>query len=232
MSALRSDDPSLGTCAPFPRLLESVDPSLFRGMNGSQRRGDGGRDGANRLRSRVRGLVVGLPTGATASAPPNRPQIRFNPADRAAARAAVLRRVDLGSAGWTGGTVKPNLSSTLSCPGYKPKQSDLVLTGAAEADFHHAGIEIRSIAQVLKTRSMVARDWKRTVVDPRAFACLRRMLSKQLTANERLVSFRKLAFPRLAQYAGAYRLLIASGRRGSASSSWSTSWSSAVAARS
>jgi hypothetical protein len=154
-------------------------------------------------------LVIGLPAGATASAPPNRPQIRFNPADRAAARAAVLRRVDLGSAGWTGGTVKPNLSSTLSCPGYKPKQSDLVLTGAAEADFHHAGIEIRSIAQVLKTRSMVARDWKRTVVDPRAFACLRSMLLKQLTANERLVSFRKLAFPRLARYAGAYRLLIA-----------------------
>jgi hypothetical protein len=154
-------------------------------------------------------LVIGLPAGATASAPPNRPQIRFNPADRAAARAAVLRRVDLGSAGWTGGTVKPNLSSILSCPGYKPKQSDLVLTGAAEADFHHAGSVIRSIAQVLKTRSMVARDWKRTVVDPRAFACLRSMLLKQLTANERLVSFRKLAFPRLARYAGAYRLLIA-----------------------
>jgi hypothetical protein len=154
-------------------------------------------------------LFIGLSAGAAASAPPNRAQIRFNPADQAAARAAVLRRADLGSAGWTGGTVKPDLSSTMSCPGYKPKQSDLVLTGAAEADFHHAGIEVQSIAQVLKTQSMVARDWKRTVVDPRGFTCLRHMLTKQLTSNERLVSFRKLAFPRLARYTAAYRLLIA-----------------------
>jgi hypothetical protein len=154
-------------------------------------------------------LVIGLPAAAATSAPPNREQIRFNPADQAAARAAVLRRADLGSEGWTGGTVKPDLSSTMSCPGYNPKQSDLVLTGAAEADFHHAGIGLQSIAQVLKTRSMVARDWKRTVVDPRALTCLRRMLTKQLTANERLVSFRKLAFRPLARYTAAYRLLIA-----------------------
>jgi hypothetical protein len=154
-------------------------------------------------------VVIGLPAGAVASALANRPQIRFNSADQAAARATVLRRADLGSAGWTGGPVKPDLSSTMSCPNHKPKLSDLVLTGAAEADFHHAGIEVQSVAQVLKTRSMVARDWKRTVVNPRAVTCLRHMLTKQLTSNQQLVSFRKLAFPRLAQYVRAYRLLIA-----------------------
>jgi hypothetical protein len=154
-------------------------------------------------------LVIGLPAWAAASALPNREQIRFNSADQAAARAAVLRRADLGSAGWTGGAVKPDLSSTMSCPGYRPKQSDLVLTGAAEADFHLPLIQLQSIAQVLKTRSMVARDWRRSVVDPRAFTCLRHMLTKQLTSNERLVSLRKLAFPRLAGYTAAYRLLVA-----------------------
>jgi uncharacterized protein YqiB (DUF1249 family) len=34
------------------------------------------------------------------------------------------------------------------------------------------------------------------------------MLSKQLPSNERLVSFKKRAFPRLAKYAAAYRLLV------------------------
>jgi hypothetical protein len=159
------------------------------------------------------GLVVGLPAVAAASTPPNKERIRFNHADQAAARASVLRRGDLGS-GWAGGATKPDLSSSLSCPGYKPKQSDLVLTGAAEADFRHTGIQIQSIAQVLKTRSMVARDWKRTVVDPRAIACVRHMLTKGMKSNERLVSFRKLAFPRLATYTVAYRALVAVSTQG------------------
>jgi hypothetical protein len=157
--------------------------------------------------------VVGLPAGVAASAPSStasdRPRIRFNPVDQAAARAAVLRRADLGRAGWTGGAVKPDVSSTLSCPGYTPRQSDLVVTGAAEAHFRHTGLQLQSIAQVMKTRSMVARDWKRSIVDPRAFGCIRHMLTKGLLSNERLVSFRKVAFPRLARYTAAFRALIA-----------------------
>jgi len=155
------------------------------------------------------GLTPGAGVSALRSAPPNREQIRFNAVDQAAARAAVLRRVDLGSAGWVGGATKPDLSSTMRCSGYEPRQSDLVLTGAAEADFRRTGLDVRSVAQVLKTRSMVARDWRRTVADPRALACLRHTVAAQLRANQRLVSFRKIAFPRLARYAAAYRSLIA-----------------------
>jgi hypothetical protein len=151
--------------------------------------------------------ALGLAPGATAD-PANREQIRLNAADQAAARAAVLRRADLGSAGWTGGPRKPDLSSTMSCPGYRPKQSDLVLTGAAEADFRHSGLSIQSVAQVLKTRSMVARVWQRTVAAPKAFRCLRSMLTKTLPSNERLVSFRKVAFPLVARYTTAYRMVI------------------------
>jgi hypothetical protein len=151
--------------------------------------------------------ALGLAPGATAN-PPNKEQIRFNAADQASARAALLRRADLGPSGWSGGPVKPDLSSTMRCPGYEPKQSDLVLTGAAEADFRHSGLSIQSSAQVLKTRSMVARDWQRTVVAPKAFGCIRSMLTKTLLSNQRLVSFKKLPFPRLTRYAAAYRAMI------------------------
>jgi hypothetical protein len=148
-----------------------------------------------------------LATGAAASSPPNREQVRYNPADQAAARAAILRRGDLGS-GWSGGARKPDPPSVINCPGYEPKQTDLVLTGAAEAIFQHGGLLLQSDAQVLKTRAMVAKDWKRSVTDPRALPCLRYIFTKQFPSNWRLVSFRRIAFPRLAKYAAAYRMLI------------------------
>lgn len=152
-------------------------------------------------------LAATLAVGAAASSPPNREQVRYNPADQTAARAAILRRGDFGS-GWTGGVRKPDPPSVVNCPGYEPKQTDLVLTGAAEALFQHAGLILQSDAQVLKTRAMVAKDWKRSVTNPRALPCLRHLFAKQLPSSSRLVSFRRIAFPRLTRYAAAYRMLI------------------------
>jgi hypothetical protein len=149
------------------------------------------------------GVVPGL-----AASPPNKEQVRFNAVDQAAAKAAVLRKADLGTSGWSGGLRKPDLSSTMECAGYAPKQSDLVLTGVAEADYHHVGLELQSAAQVLKTRAMVARDWQRTVVAPKAFRCLRAMLTKGLKSGQRLLSFRRVAFPHLARYTAAYRSVV------------------------
>jgi len=152
-------------------------------------------------------LAFALVPTAFASSPSNKEQVRFNPADQAAARAAVLRKTDLGS-GWGGGRTKPDTSAKMSCPGYEPKQSDLVLTGAAETVWGRSGIQLQSLAQVLKTPAMVARDWQRTVVDPRAIACLRTTLAKGLTSRERLVSFKRAAFSRLARYSRLYRAVI------------------------
>ncbi len=153
-------------------------------------------------------VALGASSGAMASSS-EKARVSFTSADLAAARAAVLHRADLGTAGgWTGGARKPDLSSTMNCPGYAPKQSDLVLTGAAEADYHHAGLELQSDAQVMKTRAMVAADWSRTVTSPKAFACVRSMLAKSLPAGERLVSFKKQPFPRLTRYTTAYRALV------------------------
>ena len=151
--------------------------------------------------------VMSAVASSASHSTPNRERVRLNSADQAAARAAVLRRGDLGS-GWTGGARKAPPPSTVTCPGYQPKQSDLVRTGAAEARFQHTGLVLQTDAQVLKTRTMVARDWQRSVADPRSAKCLRYMLSKQLPSNERLVSFKKRAFPRVAKYAAAYRLLV------------------------
>jgi len=143
---------------------------------------------------------------AVAASTQDREQIRFNPSDQAAAHAAVLRRADLGP-GWKGGPAKPDLSPE-SCPGFHPKQSDLVLTGVAETRFRRTGLDVRSVAQVLQTPAMVALDWQRSVRDPRAFGCIRHTLVKGLTSQERLLSFRRVTFPRLAPYAAAFRALI------------------------
>ena len=135
-------------------------------------------------------------------------QIRFNAADQAAARAVVIRRADLGSSGWQGGRVKPDLSGGPTCPNYHPKVSDLVITGAAKADFRRSGFEFASQVQVLKTRRMVALDWRRSVLAPGVVSCLRRTLANGLGSTAKVISFAKLPFPHLSTYSALFRGVI------------------------
>ncbi len=160
--------------------------------------------------------LVALATAAVVAADDGKEQIRFNAADQAAARAVLIRRADLGSSGWQGGRVKPDLSSNPNCPNYHPKLSDLVITGAAEGRFQRTGFEFDSVGEVLKTRRMVALDWRRSVLAPGAVSCLRRTMSKGLGSNAEVVSFAKLPFPRLSTYTALFRGVIsvqAGGRR-------------------
>lgn len=151
------------------------------------------------------GAALALTGVATA----DKEKIHRTPAGNAAALAAVLKRSDLGAAaGWTGGSRKPNLSSTLPCRGYQPKQSDLVLIGAAESVWKNTGLQIVSEAQVLETPAMVGLDWQRSVLAPQVVPCLRSGLAKQLGGSGRLVSFRRVGFPRLGTYARKYRALV------------------------
>jgi len=135
-------------------------------------------------------------------------QIRFNAADQAAARAVVIRRADLGSSGWQGGRVKPDLSGGPTCPNYHPKVSDLVITGAAKADFRRSGFEFASQVQVLKTRRMVALDWRRSALAPGVVSCLRRTLANGLGSTAKVISFAKLPFPHLSTYSALFRGVI------------------------
>lgn len=134
--------------------------------------------------------------------------ISLTAAGQAVARAAVLTRPDLGTAGgWTGGPKKPDLTSTLPCQ-YQPKQSDLVVIGAAQSVWKNAGLMFNSEAEVFQTPQMVRLDWQRTVLAPQMLPCLRTALSKQVGASGRLVSFQRIAFPAIATYARAYRVVV------------------------
>jgi hypothetical protein len=135
--------------------------------------------------------------------------IRLTPQGQAAARAAVVARNDLASGGnWSGGSVKPELNSTPLCGGWKPKQSDLVVIGAAETRWQGNDLLLDSQASVLKTAAMVKLDWQRTMLAPQTDPCLRKMLTEQLPATASLVSFKRLAFPQVATYTRAYRALL------------------------
>ena len=135
-------------------------------------------------------------------------QIKLNKRDQAAARAVVIRRTDLGSSGWQGGPVKPDLSSTPDCPNFHPKVSDLVVTGAAETAFQRSSLEFSSVAEVLKTRRMVRLDWRRSVVPGAAVPCLRRTLANGLPPSARIVSFAKVPFPSVGTRSSRFRGLI------------------------
>jgi hypothetical protein len=150
-------------------------------------------------------LAVGA--GSAAAATLDREQHAFTAADQAAARGAILKKTDFGT-GWTGGAKKPDLSPPQTCPGYDPKQSDLVLTGVAESDWKHPGLELDSEAQVLKTAAMVKLDWQRTVVDPHATACLKTQLRKRFNGTVKFVSFKRVAFPHVGTYSRAYVTLL------------------------
>ena len=135
-------------------------------------------------------------------------QVQLTPAGQAAARATVLKRGDLGGAGWTGGSKKADTSDASPCPSFKPKQSDLVLIGAADAEWKQAGISVESQVNVLQNAKMVKLDWQRTVLPPQVLSCLRSGLSKAVAPGT-LVSFKRMTFPSLGSYSRAYRGVIA-----------------------
>ena len=150
-------------------------------------------------------LLVGV-AGAAAGGP-GKQKIELNAADQAAARAVVLRGSDLGS-GWTGGRIKPDLSSQVSCPSYHPKVSDLVVTGAAASQFRGTGLVLANEVEIFRTAAMVDRDWRRSIV-PAAVPCLRRTLTKGLGTQAKVLSFRRIPFPQVTTHTAAFRGIVA-----------------------
>lgn len=149
-------------------------------------------------------LVLGLVLAGVALA--DKPIIRFNAADQAAARAVVLRASDLGTA-WKGGFKTPDLTSAPPCGSYHPKQSDLVTTGAAETDFQNGGTDIDSEAQVQQTAAMVKLDWKRTFT-PQLLPCLRSAFKQSFGTKATVVSVDQVSFPQVGALTRAYRAVI------------------------
>lgn len=164
-----------------------------------------------RLRSVLRSLIAFtalalVVAGIALAGNPAKETIALTAAGNAHAKAEVLRRTDVG-AGWKGGARKPDLSSSMPCTNYRPKQSDLVLIGVAETLFSRAPVQVDSEAQVLRTAAMVRRDWQRTVLDSRVLPCLRVGFAKALGSTAVVVSFQRVAFPHTATLTRAFRLV-------------------------
>lgn len=153
-------------------------------------------------------VVVAAISGVAAAfaAVADKEQHKFTAADQAAARSAIVQKGDLSStSGWTGGAKKPDLSPAPTCANYNPKQSDLVLTGAAESEWKNVGFDLDTEAQVLQTAHMVALDWQRTVDDPAAIACTKQHVQQNLNSGTvKFVSFKRITFPKIGTYARAY----------------------------
>jgi hypothetical protein len=130
--------------------------------------------------------------------------IRFNAADQAAAKAVTLKAADLGP-GWKGGPKKPDLSQDDKCV---TKVSDLVITGAASSKFQGPGVSVTTESEVLQSPSMVASDWQRSVGNAGVMACIRSELMKSEDAGVTMVSFKRVAFPKLAHYAARFRTVL------------------------
>lgn len=149
-------------------------------------------------------LVALVAAGVALAASPSKEKIRFTKAGQAQAKAEVLHKADVGT-GWRGGAKKPDLSSTFPDCNYRPKQSDLVLNGAAETTWQQQLSEIDSEVQVLQTARMVRLDWQRTVLAPQVTPCLRRSFAKGAGQGGKVVSFGQVKFPRVAKLTRAYR---------------------------
>ena len=134
------------------------------------------------------------------------PRTSFNAADQAAARAAVLKASDLG-AGWTGRVKTGTVHAPTPCAGWNPKQADLVITGAAESEFSTQGAYVHSSVQIYKTRRMVALDWRRTVVGM-PMRCASKQLTDGAGAQMKVVSVRRVPFPKLATYTARLRAVV------------------------
>jgi hypothetical protein len=158
-------------------------------------------------------LAFGLVLAASALAAPT--PFKANPADQAAATAAVAQRRDFGG-DWSGGATKPDLSADTGCADWNPKQSDLLVTGAAATSYKAPGMQIDTEVHVLKSSAMVRLDWQRTIVAPRMLSCLREGFAKEVTAaGTEVVSVKRLPFPRLTSQTTAFQALIDITRNGS-----------------
>jgi hypothetical protein len=135
------------------------------------------------------------------------PVVRYNAADQAAAKVAVLKAADFG-AGWKGGYRKATAMVPEDCPGlWEPKQADLVITGVAESQFSASGVSVSTTAQVYKTARMADLDWARTVVHPAVVPCLRKQFSRDSDTEMRFVSLKLTPFPRVGQRAMRMRVI-------------------------
>jgi hypothetical protein len=154
-------------------------------------------------------LALALAAAALADAP----TVSIRKADQERAVAGLLKLSDFGM-GWQGGSTAPHKLSSPNCPGFNPKESDLVVNGHAEARFAYprGGVTLGQDVQVLASESAVRTDFARTIKPP-----LARCLAYQLKHTPHVVSVRvaRIRFPEVGTDSAAYRatLVVKDGSR-------------------
>jgi hypothetical protein len=139
----------------------------------------------------------------TAQALGDAPTVKISSADQAKANSALLRRADLG-AGWTGGPIKTSPLTPPDCPGFAPKESDLVVTGHSDARyvFQQLGVELDQDVQVLESEGDVQADFSRTI-SPGLGRCLEYQLGKLAHVSD--VSVERIPFPPTGSVSAVFR---------------------------
>ena len=154
-------------------------------------------------KSLLAGLLLAFASASAASA--DNPTVRISSADQARAESALLRLSDFG-AGWAGGPRKPSKLIGPNCPGFNPKESDLVVTGHAEAQFTYqrGGVTLAQDTQVLKSDRAVRTDFARSV-RPKLADCLAYQLKESGKGRVTAVKMSQLAVSRIGDVSAAYR---------------------------
>jgi hypothetical protein len=154
-------------------------------------------------KSLLAGVVLALAFAAAAAA--DDPTVRITRADQLKAEAALLKLKDFG-VGWTGGKRTPSKLTAPKCPGFDPKESDLTVTGHAEARFTYArgSVVFDQDNQVLESEKAVKTDFAR-VIQPKLKDCLAYELKQSGKGQIISVVVRELPFPRLGTESAAYR---------------------------
>lgn len=153
--------------------------------------------------------VLALP--ALALAADTDPKKQINPVDQRNAASIVLKRTDF-VPGWRKVPNTPDSGEDVSCPGYNPDQSDLILTGEVEATFQRttAVPSVTSFSNVFKTDRDALVSWTRSV-KPALARCVGQFLKQGIEeggGKATIVKQGQIAFPKLAPRTAAYRVVV------------------------
>lgn len=152
--------------------------------------------------------LVALALVVTGSALADRgdPQKKITSADQARARAMLLRKADLGP-GFQA-TRGSSDSSDVYCKALD--LSDLTLTGDADALFRTGLSLLVSGARVYETLADANTAWRRNT-SAAGIRCLRGEFARELASDGgALLSFERIAFPKLGERTSVYRLVARS----------------------
>ena len=149
-----------------------------------------------------------LALACTGAALADNPTVKINTADQAKADASLIRLKDFG-VGWTGGPTTPSKLTAPSCPGFNPKESDLVVSGHSEARFTYksGGVIFDQDSQVLASSDAVKTDFARTIT-PKLADCLAYQWKSSKSAKVVSVHVRALGLPRIGNISAAYRATV------------------------